>query len=116
MRAKILQDKVNMMLLSMCDIGSPLDGILLDSGMFCVIGYEPQELPSLDQEPKTMEGEQGEKKTQTIGSALLLRPPVVLVPHMTGTIAPTTGLLPFNPLEHAGYQAATDRHHPGTTG
>ena len=39
-RAKLLQAKVNT-LLSMCDLNSPLDGVLLSSSTLCILSYEP---------------------------------------------------------------------------
>ena len=41
-RVKTLHDKVNS-LLSMCDLDTPLNGLLLHSDTLCVLRYEPHE-------------------------------------------------------------------------
>ena len=47
-RAKALHDKVNS-LLSTCDFGSTLDGILPHSDTLCILRYEAPQLPSSGQ-------------------------------------------------------------------
>ena len=39
-RAKLLQDKVNS-LLSMCDLNSPMNGMLLNAHTLCILRFEP---------------------------------------------------------------------------
>ena len=51
-RAKLLQAKVNS-LLSSCDFGLPLDGLLLHASMLCILRYEatPPHQATKEEEP-----------------------------------------------------------------
>ena len=75
-RAKALHDKVNS-LLSMLDLDSTLDGMLLHSNTLCIIRYEPSRL-HMEGNPRTCkhgeEGREEEEEESQLGEPQYYRP------------------------------------------
>jgi len=79
-RAKAIHDKVDW-LLSSCDFDSPLDGLLLHYDTLCVIRYNPQERPPLDQGVEKIQDKQVEKQLKATRLVLPIGVPVLPALH-----------------------------------
>ena len=113
-RVKALHDKVNSLLTTL-DLDTPLDGLLPQADMLCVIRYEPRE-KNITADPK-MDKEEGEEESQLkdapqgrhcrppgTGTAGLQTPALPAPPAegatkaRTGTAGPSSPALPAQPL------------------
>ena len=79
-RVKALHDKVNS-LLSMCDLDTPLNGLLIHSDTLCILRHDPhedlQESVEVGQESSQEDEGEGKKNGKKFQAAVL--PPVAVV-------------------------------------
>ena len=101
-RAKALHDKVNS-LLSMLDIDSPLDGMLSQADMLCVIRYIPQGASTSSQDGKLEQEGREEEASAPVAVLPVPAPvlpasvaykPTLLLHRATGTTGKPQPVLP----------------------
>ena len=118
-RVKALHDKVNS-LLSMCDLDTPLNGLLLHSDTLCILRHDPPEdlQGSVEVGQESSQEDEGEgEKNGNKSQAAVLPPVAAVLPPQNQPSQARPHRSPAEPEEAGRYYRPTGRYYrsSGTT-